>query len=169
MSGIFGKLFLHNGRIPWLQFLVAFVVGVISSFAYVKWRKPQAILNALCPAQTCVPPPRGRAPAGGKAAPVGSPVRDRGAAAIDPQALQGGRKGAARYAQHPGDDDQSCNGDEMEDDFGEDVAVFPLPIYVAEGMMRHSQPTQAPITSIEEEEDDDAKEVTSQLETDGNR
>jgi hypothetical protein len=38
---------MHNGKVPWLQLVVGIIVGIISSMSYVKYKKPEYILNAL--------------------------------------------------------------------------------------------------------------------------
>jgi hypothetical protein len=159
MTGIIGKLFLHNGRVPWIQFIIAFVVGIVSSLAYIKYKKPQALLSALCPPAVCPAPRRAQPETPAKSRP---PAAGRG-----PSPNRNGGA-AARYA-HPGreediDLDLARHDEEGADEFVEDVAVFPLPIYVAEQMMQRGgkAPRAAPIQPIDEEDEEadlDAEDV----------
>lgn len=53
MMGILSKMFLHNGRVPVIQIIVALVVGVLGSLAYIRYRKPAFILDFICSPAAC--------------------------------------------------------------------------------------------------------------------
>jgi len=134
MAGIISKLFVNNGRVPWLQMLLALIVGMVSSIAYVKYRQPPSLLKYMCPASSCPAPPRAQLQRPKEARPAG-------------------RRPPVVYPEVH-DEEPEAEEDEGADDL---VAAFPLPLYVAEHMMK-TTPRSPPKPAMEEVDDDEGEE-----------
>lgn len=144
MSSLLGKLFSHNGKVPWLQLIVGIVLGVLGSLGWVKFKRPAFIVGDATPDVITGGDPL--------ACPMRpAPKRRHDKATINSEPL-------SIPMNDPEEIEDECEADDFENFEAERMMsdVLPVPIYVSDIRMRKQMSPKRRVTEIEESDESQA-------------